>query len=170
MFKKCLVQILQPMTGTKLSNDINKDKWLIVSLKREPLYNYLNTEKRIYEWLGQGYTLWGTYTVVDNNPDKGNSSYYIGNSASKEYKIWRYNVKNLNLSFSVINTEGGGGLKYGEISVEVKNEIDLSNAVPSNSGIEPIGNVDYGKGQANVKSWIQPFQQGGLFWTWVSNM
>lgn len=166
MFKSCKLQITQPKAGTKPNGDSNKEKWLIVNIQRNILSKYL-TEQRMIEWFARGYTVWGTYSILDNNPDSGNSSYYIGGSQSKEYKIWRFHLLEQTISFGVVENWVGGGLAYGESELKVANELDLYSAIQTNSGFEPVGNKDYGNGFANIPSWVQPFEKRTLYWTWV---
>jgi hypothetical protein len=165
MFSKCRLRLIQT-SGKSPNADPNTEKWLIVELKWEFLEEYL-TYQHLYEWRGEGFMIWGKYSVKGNNTGNHfDSSFYIGQGEPKKsLKIWRYKPSEMSFYFGTITTDMvGGGLKYEETAIEVRNDLVLNKAMPVGSKIKPVGELEYSNGFVDVPSWIQPFRKGTLFW------
>jgi len=125
------------------------------------------TLEQISNWTSQGYSKWGKYSIKGDhkgNPTASNS--YIGaGEPQNTLKIWRYKPAEMRLYFATIITgEVGGGLKHGETTIGVKDDLTLYNAIYSGSKIKPVNGQEYSNGYVDVPSWIQPFIKGTLYW------
>lgn len=176
MFSSCKLRLVQPYSGKRPDEDFINEKSLIIRLSRvdystkSPLGNeYVKNlpMKSIFEWIGQGLTWWGFYSIVGNHTgNNADPSFYIGaHEPKKAPKIWRFNPSELRFYFGTVNTNmGGGGLEFGETTDMVKDDLYLNNANPNGSRVTPQSGENYGTGKVLVPSWIAPFRTGDIYW------
>jgi len=176
MFSSCRIRLVQTTGKNAPDSDPNNQKSLTVRLsrideqKKYPLGNEYLKElpmKTIYEWIGNGTTWWGFYTVVGNHTGNNmDPSFYIGAQEPKKApKIWRFNPAELRFYFGTVNTNmGGGGLEFGETADMVKDDLYLDKANPIGSKVTPLDGEYFGTGKVLIPSWIAPFRTGDIFW------
>lgn len=162
---KTKLRIIQPPAGVKVDVDPSKEKWLVVELTLDWSLKGRFPQGHFLDWVGKGFTLWGTYSVKGNHTrDDFNQSFYIGSGEpSKELKIWRYKPMESDLYFAtIISGMGGGGLKYGEQTDEMRDDLVLHDAIGFR--LELPKDKEYSNGFVFVPSWSEPFKKRTIYW------
>lgn len=159
------LRIIQPNVGNDIGENAINEKWLIVELQIDSMIKGHLTNSLMFGWFVEGFISWGTYSIKDNHTRKNDAAFYIGEGEPKKNtKIWRYKANERKLHFATVKTDIiGGGLEYGEKTIQVRDDIVLSNISILGKKAKLLTN-EYGKGQVHIPSWIKPFHRGEIYW------
>lgn len=109
----------------------------------------------------------GIYRIVANETGKPDTSYWIGNFAPPELKVWRYERTTKRLFFGAIETFTGTSSTQNSTRVETNFDLILEEAIPITNGfVLNDSSKSYGKGEVLIKSWTdKPFRaKGKIYW------